>query len=215
MTQALTENDELQIKIDSLNKEIEKIKLEVNNSSEHIEKLKRTRTEKNELLTQKEEEITNQFSVLEGLKEQIVKLDFKKTKLEQDIEELINTLWNEYEITPNNTEEYRKPSNIAQAQKEVNSLRNKIKDLGSINVDSIEEYKKLGERYDFMCEQRLDLENTVAKLRKVISDMTQTMEIQFKEKFEIINKNFNEVFIELFGGGKAELILTDEENVLE
>lgn len=66
-----------------------------------------------------------------------------------------------------------------------------------------------------MCEQRLDLENTVAKLRKVISDMTQTMEIQFKEKFEIINKNFNEVFIELFGGGKAELILTDEENVLE
>lgn len=48
-----------------------------------------------------------------------------------------------------------------------------------------------------MCEQRLDLENTVAKLRKVISDMTQTMEIQFKEKFEIINKNFNEVFIEL------------------
>lgn len=75
------------------------------------------------------------------MKEQIVKLDFKKTKLEQDIEELINTLWNEYEITPNNTEEYRKPSNIAQAQKEVNSLRNKIKDLGSINVDSIEEYK--------------------------------------------------------------------------
>lgn len=66
-----------------------------------------------------------------------------------------------------------------------------------------------------MCEQRLDLENTVAKLRKVISEMTQTMEQQFKEKFEIINKNFNEVFIELFGGGKAELILTDEDNVLE
>ena len=66
-----------------------------------------------------------------------------------------------------------------------------------------------------MCEQRLDLENTVAKLRKVISDMTQTMETQFKEKFEIINKNFNEVFIELFGGGKAELILEDENNILE
>lgn len=140
MTQALTENDELQIKIDSLNKEIEKIKLEVNNSSEHIEKLKE-QEQKKWIAYTKEEEITNQFSVLEGLKEQIVKLDFKKTKLEQDIEELINTLWNEYEITPNNTEEYRKPSNIAQAQKEVNSLRNKIKDLGSINVDSIEEYK--------------------------------------------------------------------------
>ena len=142
-------------------------------------------------------------------------MDFKKTKLEQDIEQLINTLWDEYEITPNNAGEYKKPNNIAQALKEVSSIREKIKDLGSINIDSIEEYKKISERYDFMCEQRLDLENTVTKLRKVISEMTQTMEQQFKEKFEIINKNFNEVFIELFGGGKAELILTDEDNVLE
>lgn len=215
LNQAIKENAELQIKIDNLNSKIEQIKAEVNNSSENIEKLKQLRTEKNELLDKKEEEITNQFSILEGLKEQIVKMDFKKTKLEQDIEQLINTLWNEYEITPNNAGEYKKPNNIAQAQKEVSSIREKIKDLGSINIDSIEEYKKISERYDFMCEQRLDLENTVAKLRKVISEMTQTMEQQFKEKFEIINKNFNEVFIELFGGGKAELILTDEDNVLE
>ena len=215
LNQAIKENAELQTKIDNLNSKIEQIKAEVNNSSENIEKLKQLRTEKNELLDKKEEEITNQFSILEGLKEQIVKMDFKKTKLEQDIEQLINTLWNEYEITPNNAGEYKKPNNIAQAQKEVSSIREKIKDLGSINIDSIEEYKKISERYDFMCEQRLDLENTVAKLRKVISEMTQTMEKQFKEKFEIINKNFNEVFIELFGGGKAELILTDEDNVLE
>ena len=215
LNQAIKENAELQIKIDNLNSKIEQIKAEVNNSSENIEKLKQLRTEKNELLDKKEEEITNQFSILEGLKEQIVKMDFKKTKLEQDIEQLINTLWDEYEITPNNAGEYKKPNNIAQAQKEVSSIREKIKDLGSINIDSIEEYKKISERYDFMCEQRLDLENTVAKLRKVISEMTQTMEQQFKEKFEIINKNFNEVFIELFGGGKAELILTDEDNVLE
>ncbi|MFR5766244.1 MAG: chromosome segregation protein SMC [Clostridia bacterium] len=215
LNQAIKENAELQTKIDNLNSKIEQIKAEVNNSSENIEKLKQLRTEKNELLDKKEEEITNQFSILEGLKEQIVKMDFKKTKLEQDIEQLINTLWDEYEITPNNAGEYKKPNNIAQAQKEVSSIREKIKDLGSINIDSIEEYKKISERYDFMCEQRLDLENTVAKLRKVISEMTQTMEQQFKEKFEIINKNFNEVFIELFGGGKAELILTDEDNVLE
>ena len=215
LNQAIKENAELQIKIDNLNSKIEQIKAEVNNSSENIEKLKQLRTEKNELLDKEEEEITNQFSILEGLKEQIVKMDFKKTKLEQDIEQLINTLWNEYEITPNNAGKYKKPNNIAQAQKEVSSIREKIKDLGSINIDSIEEYKKISERYDFMCEQRLDLENTVAKLRKVISEMTQTMEQQFKEKFEIINKNFNEVFIELFGGGKAELILTDEDNVLE
>ena len=66
-----------------------------------------------------------------------------------------------------------------------------------------------------MNEQRLDLENTVGKLRKVIQEMTETMKVQFKEKFAIINKNFNEVFVELFGGGKAELILEDEANILE
>ena len=101
------------------------------------------------------------------------------------------------------------------AQKEVHKLRNQIKELGSINVDSIEEYRKTKERYDFMSEQRLDLENTITKLRKMISDMTETMKEQFAEKFTIINKNFNEVFVELFGGGKAELILEDESNILE
>ena len=104
---------------------------------------------------------------------------------------------------------------MQKAARDVNVLRNQIKELGSINVDSIEEYKKTKERYDFMCEQRLDLENTAAKLRKIIADMTTTMKQQFIEKFEQINKNFNEVFVELFGGGKAELRLEDEENVLE
>ena len=66
-----------------------------------------------------------------------------------------------------------------------------------------------------MSEQRLDLENTMSKLRSVISDMTQIMREQFKEKFKVINKNFGEVFAELFGGGKAELILEDENNILE
>ena len=66
-----------------------------------------------------------------------------------------------------------------------------------------------------MCEQRLDLDNTAGKLRKVISEMTENMKVQFDEKFKEINKNFNEVFKELFGGGKAELILEDEANILE
>ena len=71
------------------------------------------------------------------------------------------------------------------------------------------------ERYDFMNEQRFDLEESITKLRNVISEMTTTMQKQFAEKFKEINKNFNEVFIELFGGGKAELILEDEANILE
>ena len=90
-----------------------------------------------------------------------------------------------------------------------------IRDLGSVNVDSIEEYKTMKERYDFMSEQRLDLEDTMNKLRKIITEMTQTMKEQFQEQFAIINKNFEEVFQELFGGGKASLKLESEENILE
>ena len=66
-----------------------------------------------------------------------------------------------------------------------------------------------------MCEQRLDLDETMAKLRNIIQDMTETMKKQFKEKFEVINKNFGEVFKELFGGGMAEVTLADETNILE
>ena len=111
-------------------------------------------------------------------------MDVKKTKLEEDIEEVINKMWEEYEITPNNVDGYEKPSNVAETTKKVNSLRNGIKNLGSINIDSIEEYKQTKERYDFMCEQRLDLENSISKLRDVVTDMTKIM----KEQFEKNNK---------------------------
>ena len=209
------ENTRLEQTITEYNAQIEQIKQEVTNSGTKVEELKQERIAKNEKLVNTENEIQSQFSTLESLKEQIIKLDVKKTKLEQDLQQVVENLWNEYELTPNSTEEYQKPNNVATAQKQVNSLRNKIKDLGSINIDSIEEYKKTKERYDFMSEQRLDLENTASKLRKIIGDMTTTMQNQFKEKFELINKNFNEVFTELFNGGKAELILENEENILE
>ncbi len=209
------ENAKLEQTITEYNAQIEQIKQEVTNSGTKVEELKQERIAKNEKLVNTENEIQSQFSTLESLKEQIIKLDVKKTKLEQDLQQVVDSLWNEYELTPNSTEEYQKPNNVATAQKQVNSLRNKIKDLGSINIDSIEEYKKTKERYDFMSEQRLDLENTASKLRKIIGDMTTTMQNQFKEKFELINKNFNEVFTELFNGGKAELILENEENILE
>ena len=209
------ENTALEESVQNYKEEIENIKKEVENSSSLVEELKQTRLKNNEKLANLENEISSKFKVLEDLKEQIVKLDVKKTKLEQDVEQIVNTLWEEYEITPNNAEGFERPLNIQVAQKEVHRLRKEIKDLGSINVDSIEEYKKTKERYDFMSEQRLDLEDTIAKLRKMISDMTDTMKTQFAEKFAIINKNFNEVFVELFGGGKAELILEDESNILE
>ena len=212
---ASLENSKLKEEIENTKQEIEKVKSQVENSGENIEKLKQERIEQNEKLSKKEDEQTEQFKTIEELKAQITKMEVKKTKTEEDITDVINKMWEEYELTPNNAGNYQKPENVALTQRKVNILRTDIKELGSVNVDSIEEYKNLKDRYDFMCEQRLDLEDTMAKLRKVIQEMTETMKKQFKEKFEVINKNFGEVFKELFGGGVAEVILTDEENILE
>ncbi len=209
------DNEELETSIQETLQKIEEVKESVNSSSSKIEELKKERAQKSEKLSKQEDEITAKFKVIEDLKGQLVKLDVKKTKIEEDINGIINKMWEEYELTPNNAEQYQKPENVALTQRRVNSLRTEIRELGSVNVDSIEEYKNLKDRYDFMSEQRLDLENTMGKLRKVISDMTQIMKEQFKEKFKVINKNFGEVFAELFGGGKAELTLEDEENILE
>ena len=209
------DNEDLEKSIQETLQKIEEVKESVNSSSSKIEELKKERAQKSEKLSKQEDEITAKFKVIEDLKGQLVKLDVKKTKIEEDINGIINKMWEEYELTPNNAEQYQKPENVALTQRRVNSLRTEIRELGSVNVDSIEEYKNLKDRYDFMSEQRLDLENTMSKLRKVISDMTQIMKEQFKEKFKVINKNFGEVFAELFGGGKAELTLEDEENILE
>ena len=209
------ENIELEKQIEETKKQIEEIKSQVSNSGENIEKLKKDRIAKNEKLTKKEDEQTDEFKVIEDLKAQVTKLEVKKTKIEEDITEIINKMWEEYELTPNNAGNYPMPENVQLTQRQVNNLRTDIRELGSVNVDSIEEYKNLKQRYDFMCEQRLDLESTMAKLNKVIAEMLDVMKTQFKEKFEIINKNFGEVFKELFGGGMAEVSLTDENNILE
>ncbi len=209
------DNFNLEQSIKELKEKIEHIKSEVESSGSKIESLKQSRVEKNEKLSKQEEEITLKFKVIEDLKAQMLKLEVKRTKIEEDIQDIINKMWEEYELTPNAVNDYKKPDNVALTQKKVNSLRTEIKEIGSVNVDSIEEYKNLKDRYDFMCEQRVDLEDTMNKLRKMISDMTSIMKEQFKEKFALINKNFEEVFRELFGGGNASLKLEDSENILE
>ena len=209
------DNKELEKNIEETKQKIEEVKKQVQTSGQTINNLKEERTQKNEKLANKETELNDQFKIIEDLKSQMAKMEAKKSKTEEDLNVVINKLWEEYELTPNTIKEYQKPDNIALTQKKVNNLRADIRDLGSVNVDSIEEYKTLKERYDFMCEQRLDLENTMSKLRKMIQEMTEVMKEQFKTQFEIINKNFGEVFRELFGGGKAELTLADEENILE
>ena len=209
------ENDKLEELNIKLNEEAENLLKEVSNSGTKVEELKNDRITKNQKLEEAEENFTDQMEKIDGLKEQVNKADIKKSKYEVELEQIISKMWEEYEITPNDPGEYEEPKNVAEVQKQVNKIRGEMKDLGSVNIDSIEEYKKLKERYDFMNEQRLDLETTMAKLRNVITDMTTVMKKQFEDRFRVINKNFSEVFVELFGGGKAELKLTDEDNILE
>ena len=209
------ENDKLEELNIKLNEEAENLLKEVSNSGTKVEELKNDRITKNQKLEEAEENFTDQMEKIDGLKEQVNKADIKKSKYEVELDQIISKMWEEYEITPNDPGEYEEPKNVAEVQKQVNKIRGEMKDLGSVNIDSIEEYKKLKERYDFMNEQRLDLETTMAKLRNVITDMTTVMKKQFEDRFRVINKNFSEVFVELFGGGKAELKLTDEDNILE
>lgn len=211
----IVDNQELDLKIEATKQQIIDLEKEILESSDKVEKLKQERTNKNEKLNNVEKDIESQNEKIENLKNHTSKLDLKKSKIELELNQIINKMWEEYELTQNTVGDIEKIKNPTEVQKQVNSLRNEIRDLGSINVDAIKEYQELKERYDFMSEQRLDLEDSSSKLKKIISEMTETMKKQFAEQFKIINKNFGEVFTELFGGGKAELILADEENILE
>ena len=131
------ENIELEKQIEETKKQIEEIKSQVSNSGENIEKLKKDRIAKNEKLTKKEDEQTDQFKIIEDLKAQVTKLEVKKTKIEEDITEIINKMWEEYELTPNNVGNYPMPENVQLTQRKVNNLRTDIRELGSVNVDSI------------------------------------------------------------------------------
>ena len=208
-------NEALKSLIIELNQNIQKIENDVKTSSEKQENLKELRTKYNQRISELEKAIEKQFGIIKDIKEQILKIGMRETNVNDTVTSLINELWAEYEITPNNAKEYEKPINIKQVEENVKILKEEIKLLGIININSIEEYKKTEERYTQMNEQRYDLETTISKLHEIISEMTETMKRRFKEKFEIINQNFNEIFKELFGGGMAKLSLEDENNILE
>ncbi|MEE1042914.1 MAG: chromosome segregation protein SMC, partial [Clostridia bacterium] len=122
-------------------------------------------------------------------------------------------LWEDYELTISTAEELRTeiPDN---AIRQINEIKAEIKGLGNINIDAIEEYNQVGERYEFLKTQRDDLVEAQNNLQQVIEDMVLIMKQQFSEKFAVINKYFGETFVQLFGGGKAELVLTEPKDVL-
>jgi chromosome segregation protein len=135
------------------------------------------------------------------LQEEYSRTEVKKTRLEAEMEALQDRIWNEYELTYSTALELKRDiGSMSVAQKKINELKNSIKDLGPVNVASIEEYIKTKERYEFMSNQRNDMEQAREKLLRVIYEMTSIMKKQFMEQFKLINENFNTVFKELFNG---------------
>ena len=151
------------------------------------------------------------------LGQQKAKLEAAKTKTEQDLDGIFARLWEEYELTYTEAVKIRTDDNvdIREATREIAELKSKIKALGNINIDAIEEYADVSERFEFLTKQTNDLEKAKSELETVIDEITEIMKKQFAEQFEIISRNFNSVFRELFGGGQANLSLADPNELLE
>lgn len=132
-----------------------------------------------------------------------------------DIDVSKNRLWEDYEVTYDNVKDtYEPTTNINESVKLISSLKNKIKALGPVNLNSIEEYREVNEKFEFITGQRNDIYKAKTDLEKVISDLVTEMKEQFLNNFTTINENFKTVFTDLFNGGSAEILLSDTDDVL-
>ena len=135
-----------------------------------------------------------------------------------DMEKMTHRLWDEYELTPTTAAELSyapvDKENRASVYARLSELRTRIKALGHVSVESIEEYAEVKERYDFVSVQMNDLNTSKEELMGIIGSIDEEMTRMFTEAFDKINENFGRVFKELFGGGEAHLSLTDPENPL-
>lgn len=152
-----------------------------------------------------------------ALDKEVYRLRSQQEKLEESIENQMNYMWSEYEITLNNAVSMRKEAlnDIAQMKKRIAGIKDEIRKLGDVNVNAIEDYKVLMERYTFLKGQHDDLVEAEKTLEGIIQELDAAMRRQFAEKFEEIKREFDKVFKELFGGGKGTLELIAEEDILE
>ena len=160
----------------------------------------------------------------EKLSEQVASLDkeayrlgAQKDKLTSGMESQINYMWDEYEITLTDASSMRdeEMTDLASMKKNISSLRDQIKKLGDVNVNAIEEFKDVSGRYTFLKKQHDDIVESEKTLDEIITELDSAMRKQFAEKFEQINKEFDKVFKEMFGGGKGTLDLAEGEDILE
>lgn len=151
----------------------------------------------------------------ERLSGDIARLEERKIAMRNEYDNLTSKLYDEYQLTRREAAALEiEIDDYSLAAKRLAELKSQIRALGSVNVSAIEEYKEVSERYDFLSGQINDVETSRAELNKMIDDLTGKMAEQFREQFNRINSCFGQTFIELFGGGKAELRLEDERDVL-
>ncbi len=160
------------------------------------------------------EEISSKIAMLD---KEIFRLNNQKEKQEERLDNQTSYLWSEYELMPSEAIQMKQEGydNLNQLRRHINELKNQIKALGNVNVNAIEDYKEVSERYTFMKAQYEDLIQAEKALVQIIDELDIGMRKQFQEKFEDIKIEFNKVFQELFGGGKGTLELMEGEDIIE
>ena len=187
---------------------------EINKEIEESQKKREELNQKHKAFLKKREDLAAHMAELD---KESFRLTSKKEGYEEALEKQINYMWEEYELTYNHALEIRDESltDPAEMRRRIQELKTEIRKLGSVNVNAIEDFKNLSERYEFMKTQHDDLVEAEATLKKIIEELDEAMRKQFTEQFANISQEFNQVFKQLFGGGKGTLELMDDEDVLE
>lgn len=182
------------------------------------EKLLRVNEDKTRLEGERlkcERETQQKNGELLNLERERGRLETKKTQAELEEDNIVQKLWENYELTRATAQEVRAPiESLPKANRRIGELRGDIRKLGDVNVSAIEEYEKVSGRYEFLTVQRDDLEKARTDLLKVITDLTGSMKDIFAQQFALINESFGKTFVEIFGGGRGRLELEDEGDVL-
>ncbi len=160
------------------------------------------------------EELSERKSLLD---KEVFRLGSQRERLEEAVDTQIGYMWEEYELTYNSALPLRDEKYVSRTElkRQIGALREEIRGLGDVNVNAIEDYKNVSERYEFMNNQRNDLVKAEEILLGIIKELDAGMRRQFAEQFACIQSEFDKAFQELFGGGKGSLELNEEEDILE
>lgn len=183
-------------------------------------RLQESVAQKEELSARHKEYIDGRESLYEsrsGLEKEVYRLENRQERLESALEDKINYMWDEYEITISDAAALKDPelTDLPDMKKQISALKDEIRKLGDVNVNAIEDYREVSERYGFMKTQHDDLITAEQTLKGIIEELDTQMREQFTKKFGEINRQFDKVFKELFGGGTGTLELMEDEDILE